>query len=557
MPLMRLRKSPNASDSLTVNIADVILRSDEDYNWTFSGLNVDFHHCQLESLQLVFMKNDDHSENTTQIPIITFYNSSFKSLDLCPEIRAEIIDCYIDANNESRPTLITSNNSNIVIRNSTFLSFDNEDGPTILDGQINCSVSVENSIFSEHWSKLGVLVVRNNSRMKISNTSFCGNMASLRGGAVNVNLHSRLNVTYCLFEDNTAESGGAIYSADYGILGIKNTNFHNNHGGVIHANTNVQLIVTNCTMEGNSADYGAVIYASRDIQLLVTDCTIKGNTAGVEGGGAIRGADNVTLEINNTKFNNNKASTQGGAIYITRHVQLLVTNCTLEENSAEYSAGAVQGENNATLKISNTKFNNNKAVIYGGAIFAYRNALLIVRNCTLDGNSAEYSAGAVAGGVDSTLEISNTKLSHNKALAHAGGAIGVQANVQLLVTNCTLDGNSAGYSGGAVWGDNNIMLEISNTEFINNKGLGDGGAIIVYKNAQLLVTDCTLDGNSAARYGGAIFGLENVKLRIDKSNFKRNRAAESRAVDVVIKNNCSLEVRFTLIFGLLGSWEHC
>ena len=184
MPLTWLRKSPNISDSLTVDIADVILRSDEDYNWTISGMNVNFHHCQLDSLQLLFMKNDDGSENTTEISSIAFYNSSFKSLDLQPETRAEIIDCYIDAKEKPRATLIISKTSDIMIQNSTFLRFVNEQGPTILDVQINCDVSVENSLFAEHQSKIGVLFVTDNSYMKIRYTSFCRNMASSRGGAV-------------------------------------------------------------------------------------------------------------------------------------------------------------------------------------------------------------------------------------------------------------------------------------------------------------------------------------------------------------------------------------
>ena len=133
MPLTWLRKSSNASDSITVSIVDVILTSDVEYKWAFSGLNANFKLCQFDSLQLLFMKNDDDSESTTQIPNITFYNSSFKSLYLFPETRAKIIDCHIDANKESRPTLITSNNSDIVIRNSKFLRFVNKNRPTILD----------------------------------------------------------------------------------------------------------------------------------------------------------------------------------------------------------------------------------------------------------------------------------------------------------------------------------------------------------------------------------------------------------------------------------------
>ena len=100
MPLTWLRKSSNASDSITVSIVNVILTSDVVYNWIFSRLKVNFHHCQFESLEIFFRKNYEDSENTKEIPNITFYNSSFKSLYLFPETRAEIIDCYIDANNK-------------------------------------------------------------------------------------------------------------------------------------------------------------------------------------------------------------------------------------------------------------------------------------------------------------------------------------------------------------------------------------------------------------------------------------------------------------------------
>ena len=95
-PLRSISKHPNASGSLTVTVDDVILTSDQELFWTFSGLNVYFNHCELDSLELQFSKSDDISENTTQIPTIVINKSSFESLDLHPETRAEIIDCYID-----------------------------------------------------------------------------------------------------------------------------------------------------------------------------------------------------------------------------------------------------------------------------------------------------------------------------------------------------------------------------------------------------------------------------------------------------------------------------
>ena len=96
------------------------------------------------------------SNYTTEIPTISFNNSSFRRLDLFPETRAEIIDCYIDAKNESRPTLIKANKSHINIENSEFLRFVNDNGSTILNGENNCSISVDNSMFTAHQSQLGV-----------------------------------------------------------------------------------------------------------------------------------------------------------------------------------------------------------------------------------------------------------------------------------------------------------------------------------------------------------------------------------------------------------------
>ena len=362
-PLMTIRKKLNVPDSLSVNVADVILRSYLNYYWTFSGFNVNFERCQLESLQLAFMKNDDHSENTTQIPIITFNNSSFKSLDLHPKTRAEITDCYIDAKKKLRPTLITSNNSDIMIQNSTFLRFVKKHGPLILDAQINCSVSVENSLFAEHRSEQSVLFVHDNSSMKVSNTIFRENTVFLRGGAISIQRYSRLNVTNCLFDDNFAsKKGGAVYGDIYVILEMKNINFHNNHA---------------------SSSHGGAIAVSTDVKLLVRNCTLDGNSA--VSGDALSGSRNVTLEIYKTKFNNNHATSFGGAIHLDRKVQVLLTNCTLNENSAGRSGGAIYGLDNVKLGIDKSNFIRNalspdvRRLSTGADIFIRKNSSLEVR----------------------------------------------------------------------------------------------------------------------------------------------------------------------------------
>ena len=68
------------------------------------------------------------------------------------------------------------------------------------------------------------------------------------------------------------------------------------------------------------------------------------------------------IEISNTQLNNNKASRwHGGAIYIYNDVQLLITNCSLTKILLVRDGGAIRGGDDVTLEISNTQLNNNNA----------------------------------------------------------------------------------------------------------------------------------------------------------------------------------------------------
>ena len=92
-------------------------------------------------------------------------------------------------------------------------------------------------------------------------------MALSEGGAVTIEFYSRLNITHCLFDNNTAQSAGVIYGGDYVILEKKDTNFYNNNatsnGGAVGILRDVQLLITNCTLEGNSAGRQGGVYTGR------------------------------------------------------------------------------------------------------------------------------------------------------------------------------------------------------------------------------------------------------------------------------------------------------
>ena len=135
-------------------MGDVALSSNETFRWIFSGLNVNVSQCNIDSIHIIVQSHEpsyqmQHLVENTQIVI---HNSSFSSLDLNPGIKAQITDCYIDAQFKPRPTLITANNSDISIQNCHFGNFMNENGSTVLYGHDNSHIVIENSVFIQHNS---------------------------------------------------------------------------------------------------------------------------------------------------------------------------------------------------------------------------------------------------------------------------------------------------------------------------------------------------------------------------------------------------------------------
>ena len=144
-------------------MADVTLSFNETFTfqWIFSGLSVKVSQCRLDSGRVIVQPcQSNNTEYLIEEPEIVIHNSSFGKLDLNPETKAQITDCYIDGEFKDRPTLITANNSEVSIQNCHFENFVNQNGSTILFGHNNSHVKIENSGFIQHNSSKGVLFSR-------------------------------------------------------------------------------------------------------------------------------------------------------------------------------------------------------------------------------------------------------------------------------------------------------------------------------------------------------------------------------------------------------------
>ncbi|MGB9978607.1 Ig-like domain-containing protein [Methanobacterium sp.] len=166
----------------------------------------------------------------------------------------------------------------------------------------------------------------------------------------------------------TSNAGGAIRNG--GTLKVTDTTFNGNtatlYGGAIY-NTDTST-VTGCTFTGNNAPKGGAIF-SQDT-LTVTSSTFTGNTA-TNYGGAIYNTNNLTVKC--STFTNNDATgnypANGGAIYNEKI--MTVAGSTFTKNNADYG-GAIYnygGTSTTPVTISSSTFTGNAATHLGGAIY--------------------------------------------------------------------------------------------------------------------------------------------------------------------------------------------
>ena len=318
------------------------------------------------------------------------------------------------------------------------------------------NILIENCTFTANHCNYGgvVSIAENVTNVTIRNCTFIGNFAHGenfegigRGAAIGV-FGSNCTIEGCVFDSNWAKGIDGAYSTTIetgsnveGLI-IKNCTFLNNHanntdsisyGGALAITNNIN--VTNCTFINNSATFGGalMLYISYDVE----NCIFINNTAD-EYGGAVYFEHDVSININNSTFDGNKA-VKGGAIHVDC-VDFSINNSDFINNYADYG-GALNIESDNVI-ISDSRFVSNYAEINGGAIFI----------------NAEGS------------KILNSNFTSNFAKS-CGGAVYVNSS-NTVIESSEFNLNKAG-NGSAVYFDKNgRKLTITNSEFHNNQARG-------------------------------------------------------------------------------------
>jgi trimeric autotransporter adhesin len=139
-----------------------------------------------------------------------------------------------------------------------------------------------------------------------------------------------------------------------------------NFGNIFSINPGVNFTIFNITLaNGNSTTYGGAIYNKGNTT--IDNCIFTGNTAaggGSYGGAAIYNGGNLT--VSNSNFMANTITSFAGAIYGDTGSKTSVSNCSFIGNTAA-NGGAIWSR--GVLNVTNSAFKNNYASSRGGAIF--------------------------------------------------------------------------------------------------------------------------------------------------------------------------------------------
>ena len=192
----------------------------------------------------------------------------------------------------------------------------------------------------------------------------------------------------------------------------------------------------------------------------------------------------------------------GGALYAGNDGELEIIDSTFENNTATTNGGAVYIYNDNDATISGSTFTNNESLADGGAIFGEIHYNVTIVDCTITGNSAADDGGGLAFSAekpDNVLSITDTTIDANDA-GDLGGGLKIDAQDPLIVsiTNSTVSNNTAQTDAGIGFDDPGITATINNSTISANAALYGSGGVYIGSGSSLTVNQSTISANSSA-----------------------------------------------------------
>ena len=505
-------------------------------HWTFNGINAVIFQSKVGSLHFTMQHTSLSYLNMVENPRIILHNSSFGSLDLHQGTQGEIIDCHINAELLHRPTLITTKNAKLKILNGIFTNFKAIDVPAVLHGELNSSITIDQTTISNNRANFGVIVLHDNCTLNMSDVKIKGNKAKQGLSALTFWNDVKVTKRDSNLDGNVGSSGGVILALNRTSIQSFTTSFSKNSattGGAILAQGRSFVSLVKCKMIQNSAKHSAIksrigsLHKKSSFPAVVTK-SYKTDTHASRGG-AILVEFGSNLTVRSSRFLKNKAQTAGGAVAALHRSSVDISNVNFIENFA--------GEGGAIYVKNESKINK-------------------IVSCDFKGNKASNGA-AIHVNDQAEISIISSYFENNNA-SNGGGCISASRNVKASISLSDFSKNIAKKGGTAEVIENSFM-QFRKCEFNLNKVLENGGVVFVYQSS-VHVADCDFLGNNAEN-GGAVFAttsnlsytednplsvhseaqddkIGNVRIRISQCIFTKNSANQGGAIMIQARSGC-------------------
>ncbi|MDC7223637.1 MAG: right-handed parallel beta-helix repeat-containing protein, partial [Spirochaetales bacterium] len=174
----------------------------------------------------------------------------------------------------------------------------------------------------------------------------------------------------CVFADNYALEGGAVYTY---------------HGG--------NPVFTSCEFINNRADYGGATVDRAGVNSLYIDCEFNNNSVDYKGGALFVDYGSMAT-IKSSVFEGNSAMTSGGAVYVIDRASQAIPNETdinLIDPTWTNSKDIF-----SSILVEGSRFTANSAGLYGGAFYIYESSTLKVSGSDFEDNEAGRSGDAIS-----------------------------------------------------------------------------------------------------------------------------------------------------------------
>lgn len=389
--------------------------------------------------------------------------------------------------------------------------------------------------------KGGAIYFYQTEQARIENTKFIENTAKNSGGALYIQRAVNIEIANSEFTGNK----------------VKELNEYNKYGGAIMINgltiksdSGIANAIHDCIFENNEANSGGAMFVS-NAEVTFDNLTFNTNHAYSGGAMSVLSGPKLTIgvTINNSHFTGNTAVNNGGAIDVSG--ALYINKSDFNENTAN-SGGAIAVYGGEPVIVHDSTFNGNTAETLGGAVYSHGGGIEI-HDSKFEGNHAKTRGGALASLSNNSsteglnaVRIINSDFINNKA-DQDGGAIHVNESLnQHHIFNIEVnDGKTHEFTGNMHRVGQDMGTPESNAIFIQE---GNVNLITQNDGSKILFNDgiagSTIDSATVNVTGDVIFNaqVKNLNLALNSGSIILNSAnAEVKSAEIApILNNVDL-----------------